>query len=107
VVVDAAAGHAQDWARFTRQVGEQVLPRLLAEQPGWAYHVPPPGLRIEGPRTRTATAWPGLQVRYTTDGSEPGPDSPLAGPDGIPATTGLRAAAFGPGGQRGRTISLP
>ncbi|MBQ0933315.1 family 20 glycosylhydrolase [Ideonella sp. 4Y16] len=107
VPADAAAGHAQDWDRFTRQVGTQVLPRLLSEQPGLAYHVPPPGLQVDGARTRSATAWPGLQVRYTTDGSEPGPDSPLAGPDGIPATTGVRAAAFGPGGQRSRTIALP
>jgi hypothetical protein len=41
-------------------------------------------------------------IRYTLDGSEPGPPSPqYTGPVRLTQTTTIRAAAYGPGGQPG------
>ncbi len=58
------------------------------------FFVPPPGSYETGPLV-TIVAAPGSTVRYTTDGSVPGPTSTLyQGPVLVDVTTTLRARAF-------------
>ncbi len=63
------------WARFANRVGKLELPRLDHFAGGFSYRIPPPGAVIERGQLKVNVAFPGLQVRYTTDGSEPNPFS--------------------------------
>lgn len=100
---DAAAAarlHRRDWSRFIGQIGHQVLPMLLHAMPDLNLRIPPPGLRKVDGAVLVNTAWPGLLVRYTLDGSEPGPQSSrVLGPIGERGL--VRAAAFDSRGRRG------
>ncbi|HJV71405.1 family 20 glycosylhydrolase [Ideonella sp.] len=92
--------HAQAWSVFANQVGQRVLPRLAAEWPDLNYRIAPPGLLKQGGRVWVNHQLPGFSARYTTDGSEPGPGSPLvAGPIGEHGW--IRVAAFDRNGRRG------
>lgn len=102
----AATAEPAQWPRFTKQLGTQVLPRLAAEMPGLAMWVPPPGLRRDGQRVQASTAWPGLVVRYSLDGSEPQATSPVL-ETALDSKGPVWAAAFAPGGQRSRSVMLP
>ena len=44
---------------------------------GYNYRLAPPGAKVESGRLIANTAYPGMEVRYTTDGSDPTFDSPL------------------------------
>ncbi len=75
----------------------------------------PPGFSHEGGfftpplRLEIVPAEPGAEVRFTTDCSDPGPDSPLyAGPITIDRTACVRARSFQPGKAPGRigTVTL-
>jgi hexosaminidase len=67
--------------------------------------IPPPGLRKASEGVLANTAWPGLQVRYTLDGTEPGPQSPRA-QGAITERALIRAAAFDSRGRRGASSLL-
>jgi hexosaminidase len=100
----AAALHASAWSVFVSQLGLQVLPRLDAE-PAVQYRIPAPGLkRAEGGLLANEQI-PGFSLRYTVNGEEPGPQSPLVnGP--ITATGLIRVAAFDHNGRAGRSSEL-
>ncbi len=57
------------WNDFTNTVGNYVLPKLDVEDV--RYRVPPPGAIVENGQLKANTLFPGLTIRYTTDGSEP------------------------------------
>jgi hexosaminidase len=104
----ATALHDSAWSSFVNLLGKRLLPRLDAEQPGLAYRIAPPGLRLEQGRVLANHQLPGLTLRYTTDGSEPATDSAqVLGP--ITARGTVRVAAFAANGRSGRSsrIDLP
>lgn len=84
VTGDAAAakqGEQAAWARFSRQLGEQVLPFVDAALSALAYRLPAPGLRIAAGKVEANYAWPGVTLRYTRDGTAPTLRSPrVTGP---------------------------
>ena len=101
----AQALHTQAWSLFAHQLGSQVLPRLTREMPSLHWRIPSPGLQREGDAVRVNLQLPGLEVRYTTDGSEPTLASELVhGPIRTPLT--VRAAAFAPDGRRSAVATL-
>ena len=106
---DAAAADAAyqaDWAGFVQQLGTRLIPSLQRDLPDVNFRVPTPGLRrAAGGGAEANVLWPGLVVRYTTDGREPSADSPAAGPL-LPAGTLLKAAAFDRSGQRSLSTQL-
>lgn len=59
----------QDWNLFVNQLAKNELPRL--DQNHINYRVPPVGLRLIEGQLYANTAFPGLEIYYTTDGSEP------------------------------------
>ena len=100
--------HAADWSRFVNQIGKQLLPRLDAELPGLHYRIAAPGLRLQGGSVLANQQLPGLVLRYTLDGSEPGVGSKaVTGP--ITDKGLIRVAAFNSLGRRGHisTIANP
>ena len=59
------------WNRFAHTLGHRDLPRLDYLFGGVAYRLPPPGAVIEDDMLHANVAFPGLTIRYTTDGTEP------------------------------------
>jgi hexosaminidase len=101
----AARLHAAAWSLFVSQLGFQVLPRLDAEMPDLHYRLPPPGLKRVGGNVLVNEQIPGLELRYTVDGSVPTRQSPLvSGP--IAGRGAVRVAAFDRNGRAGRAAQL-
>jgi len=67
----------KDWNRFANIVGQREMPRLDYLYGGFSYRLPPPGAVIIKGQLYANIDFPGLTIRYTTDGSEPGTDSPV------------------------------
>lgn len=65
------------WNEFANVVGQREMPRLDYLFGGFNYRLPPPGVKIEDGLLVANIDFPGLPIRYTTDGSEPRADSPL------------------------------
>ena len=61
----------KDWNVFANALGQRELPRLDYLSGGCNYRLPPPGLSIVDGILYANTQFPGLIIRYTTDGSEP------------------------------------
>lgn len=97
--------YKQSWIEFANLVGKRELPRLANYNGGYAYRIPEPGLKIENGSAVANIQFPGLELRYTTDGSEPGVDSKLySGP--VSEKGVVKVAAFDAGGRRGRVVEL-
>ena len=64
-----------DWNRFSNIVGQREMPRLDYLHGGFNYRLPPPGGVIRGGKLYANIDFPGLTIRYTTDGSEPDSNS--------------------------------
>jgi hexosaminidase len=61
----------EGWNVFANMLGKKELPRLSSLFGGFVYRVPPPGALLEGGMLKANVEYPGLTVKYTTDGSEP------------------------------------
>jgi hexosaminidase len=66
-----------DWNRFANIVGQREMPRLDYLFGGFSYRIPPPGAVVKEGKLHANIDFPGLTIRYTTDGSEPNADSPV------------------------------
>ena len=65
------------WNAFANALGQRELPRLDHLFGGFNYRLPPPGARVINGKLHANVAFPGLTIRYTTDGSEPDARSPV------------------------------
>ncbi|HCN84783.1 MAG TPA: beta-N-acetylhexosaminidase [Sphingobacteriaceae bacterium] len=99
------ASYAKAWDIFTNTLGKRELPRLSYYNSGYAYRIPEPGLKADGGMVRANIQIPGLEIRYTTDGSEPTASSSLYSQP-VGTRTVIKAAAFDAGGRKGRTAEL-
>ncbi|MFY0689379.1 MAG: carbohydate-binding domain-containing protein [Cyclobacteriaceae bacterium] len=61
---------ATAWSGFAALMGAKELPRLNHIFGGYNYRIPPPGGVIEDGKLMV-NAFPGIETRYTTDGTEP------------------------------------
>jgi hexosaminidase len=96
--------HATAWSAYLKTVVTRALPRLARDLPDVNYRVPPPGARLRGDRVEVTHEWPGISLRYTTDGTPPTTHSAIV--DGaLPATPGLRITAFDVAGRASRPIA--
>jgi hexosaminidase len=81
-----------DWNRFANIVGSRDMPRLDHLYGGFNYRLPPPGAVKRQGILHANIDFPGLDVRYTTDGTEPEADSPLyTGPVEVSGKVQLRS----------------
>jgi hexosaminidase len=98
--------YAASWADFANRLGQRELPRLDFFKGGTAYRIPPPGAIIEKGMLYANVQFPGLALRYTTDGTEPTADSPLyEGPVTVQGPVKIRA--FDRRGHGGRVTTVP
>ncbi|MEM1324533.1 MAG: family 20 glycosylhydrolase [Bacteroidota bacterium] len=91
----------QDWNQFANTIAQRELPKWATLSGGYNYRLPPPGLKIEDGLLYANSSLPGLTIRYTTDGSEPGLQSPLyTAPVEVSGT--VRAKTFDMSGRESR-----
>ncbi|MFO7933696.1 MAG: family 20 glycosylhydrolase [Bacteroidales bacterium] len=80
-----------DWNEFACVVGQREMPRLDHLFGGYGYRLPPPGAEIRDGKLSANSAFPGLTIRYTTDGSRPdGTSMVYEGPVEAPGQMVLR-----------------
>ncbi|MFO1093045.1 MAG: family 20 glycosylhydrolase [Planctomycetaceae bacterium] len=72
---DAAVQTA--WNEFANRLGQRELPRLDALFGGIGYRLPPPGAVIKDGKLTATTEYPGLVIRYSTNGNPPTMASPV------------------------------
>jgi hexosaminidase len=93
------------WNEFANRIGQRELPRLDRLFGGYNYRIPPPGACSEEGMLKANISFPGLAIRYTTDGTEPTQNSDLfTAPVAVKGPVKLRA--FTSSGRPGRVIEL-
>lgn len=92
----------QEWSHFANVLGKRELTRLDYYQGGYHYRIPAPGLLVDKGELKANIQFPGLTLRYTTDGREPTVKS-LIYTEAIPATGIIKVRAFNAVGRGGRT----
>jgi hexosaminidase len=96
----------QAWNVFANTLGQRELPRLDYISGGFNYRIPPPGAVAAENMLKANVGFPGLVIRYTTDGSDPSIDSPVYnGP--VSVSGDVKVRAFNSRGRGGRTIPHP
>lgn len=60
-----------DWTVYAQTMAKRELPRLSYLNKGYNYRIPPPGCVIEGDTLKANVEYPGLIIRYSSDGTEP------------------------------------
>jgi len=95
----------EGWNEFANRLGKTELPRLSRLFGGFNYRVPPPGGIVEEGMLKANVEYPGLNIRYTTDGSEPTAQS-LLWKEPVPVSGDVRLKAFDAAGKSSHTISI-
>lgn len=91
-----------DWNRMANAMAARELPRLSVLNGGYNYRIPLPGAIVQEGMLYANVQFPGLEIRYTTDGSEPNMQSQLyTGPVKVSGTVKLKS--FVQGGKSSRT----
>jgi hexosaminidase len=94
------------WVNFLNVVGKRELPRLSYVDGGFAYRVPKPGVILQDGKYLANEQFPGLTIRYTTDGAEPSANSPVYNDAVTDGEKGLKFRAFDTK-DRGSNVSEP
>ncbi|MEO8473030.1 MAG: family 20 glycosylhydrolase [Chryseolinea sp.] len=61
----------QGWNAFANDLAKKELPRMSYLNGGYNYRIPPPGAILDHGELKANVEYPGLIIRYTTDGTEP------------------------------------
>lgn len=102
---DLKSSHVRSWSVFVNQVSKKVLPKLDQEIKGVLYRLAPPGVSVQDGMVHVNHELPGMQIRYTTDGTVPLASSPLIiGP--MKASSALTLAAFSANGRSSRAVKV-
>ena len=93
------------WNIFANTLAAKDLPRLSYVNGGYNYRVPPPGAIVDKGALLANSALPGLTIRYTLDGSDPGPSSTVyTGPVVVKGTVRLRS--YDASGKASRVVEV-
>jgi hexosaminidase len=93
------------WNEFANRLGQRELPRLDSLFGGTLYRLPPPGAIVENGRLTANTEYPGLTIRYTTDGTDPVAASTMySGP--VAVTGVVKLSTFDTQGRASRVTTV-
>ncbi len=95
----------RDWNQFANRLGQRELPRLDYLCGGVHYRLPPPGAAVRNGLIHANVAFPGVNVRYTDDGSEPNNMSALYR-EPVPFSRSIKLKSFNSRGRGSRTTSI-
>lgn len=94
----------RDWNRFANALAARELPRMDVLWDEVHYRIPPPGAVVEDGVLKANVELPGMEIRYTTDGLDPTPESTrYEGP--IRVEGEIRLRTFSTTGRGSRTVS--
>ncbi len=97
----------KEWNLLANTIGKKDFRRMDGMFGGITYAIPMPGAIVENGFVKLNSSFPGLLIRYTTNGAEPDSGSPIyqAPIPLIPGIT-LKARCFNLSGRAGRTMLL-
>jgi len=95
----------ENFSVFCNQLSTQVLPVLDNLNGGINYRIPAPGAIIEDGKLYASVEYPSLEIRYTTDGTEPTATSPIyTEPVSVGDNTNIILKAFNKKGRSSLSI---
>jgi hexosaminidase len=95
------------WNEFANRLGHRELPRLDLINGGYKYRIPLPGAVIQDGELKANVSYPGLNIRYTIDGSEPTVTSPLfVEPVAVEGNPEIKLRTFDTRGRGSRVVTL-
>jgi hexosaminidase len=94
-----------DYSTFLNTLGRRELRRLDSYQGGYQYRIPMPGVKVIDNRVAANVQFPGLEIRYTTDGKEPTMKSNLY-TQAIPAKGVLKFRTFNSKGRGSKVVTI-
>jgi hexosaminidase len=95
----------EGWNIFANTLAKRDLPRLSYLNAGYNYRVPPTGAVIEDGLLKANVEYPGLTIRYTTDGTEPTLQSMVYNKP-VPVSGDAVLKSFDTSGKAGRSVRL-
>jgi hexosaminidase len=95
----------KDWNELANRIGQNEFARLDKMSGGFAYRIPLPGAVIENDTLKANISFPGLTIRYTTDGTEPDINSPVY-TEPVKVSGKVNIRAFVPNGRPGRSWNV-
>ncbi|WP_461072120.1 family 20 glycosylhydrolase [Spirosoma horti] len=95
----------QAWSEFISKVGKRELPRLDVYAGGYDYRIPPVGAKVINGKVAANVQFPGLTIRYTTDGSEPTAQSPVY-TEPVASSGPVKFKVFNTTGRAGQTVTI-
>ena len=69
--VKAKQEYETAWSGFLNVLGKRELPRLSYYEGGYNYRIPKPGISLQDGKYLSNVDYPGLTIRYTTNGKDP------------------------------------
>ena len=93
--------YEEAWSSFLNIVGKRALPMLDYYMGGYGYRIPKPGLAVQEGKWAANIQFPGMLLRYTTDGKEPDTKSMIYKDPVLPAGKNLQCRAFDSRGRGG------
>jgi hexosaminidase len=88
-----------DWNLFANRISKQQFRAMDALKKEINYRVPPPGVVVKEGKIYVNSEYPGLVLRYTTDGKDPDKKS-VEFTQTIDFKENIKIAAFSPSGKR-------
>jgi hexosaminidase len=94
---------AKAWNQFANTIGQYDLPRLDFMNGGYNYRIATPGIKVIDNNIHINQRYPGLTIKYTTDGSEPSMQSEsYTSP--LPYSENIKVKTYSKNGRACRTI---
>ncbi|MFP5079184.1 family 20 glycosylhydrolase [Pedobacter sp. JCM 36344] len=104
-VKKVSSSYQYAWSEFLNVIAKKELPRLDSYAGGFRYRIPMPGLIMEEGKVLANVQLPGFEIRYTTDGTEPGKSSKLY-VEPVADAKNLSFRVFNASGRGGKTIKF-
>lgn len=95
--------YLKEWSKFANSVGMKEIPRLALMEKNHGFRIPLPGAIVEKGVLRANVIFPGLDIRFTTDGTEPTMDSPKYSKPVKVSGKEVRLKTFVPNSRSSRT----
>lgn len=93
------------WSDFINSVGKKELEKLDFYAGGFQYRIPPAGFTVTDGKIKANVLYPGLIIRYTTDGTEPDTKSKVF-IDDLSYQENIKLKVFNKQGRSGTTVTV-